>query len=127
MASGTLQTIKIQASGRSNSSCFGVGDIFCIASSEPGVEPRQRQQQQSCGSEQREQTARTTTDSHNETQSLPAAVMKTERQVLASKPPRANAQQAAPTSGDAHQLFLRISAKQTPKKAAFQKIQQLTF
>lgn len=80
------------------------------------MEPRrQQQQQQSCGSEQREQTARTTTDSRNETQSLPAAVMKAERQVLASKPPRANAQQAAPTSGDAQQLFLRISANKRKK------------
>ncbi|XP_044031240.1 rabphilin-3A isoform X3 [Siniperca chuatsi] len=56
------------------------------------------QQQQFCGSEQWEQTARTTADSYNENQSCPAAVMKTERHVLASKPPRANAQQAAPTS-----------------------------
>ncbi|XP_035523385.1 double C2-like domain-containing protein beta [Morone saxatilis] len=59
------------------------------------------QQQQSCGSEQWEQTARTTADSYNESQSPPAAVMKTERHMLASKPPRANAQQAAPTSAPA--------------------------
>ncbi|XP_073334081.1 rabphilin-3A [Pagrus major] len=55
---------------------------------------QQQQQQPSCGSEQWEQTARTTADSYNETQSSPAAVTKTERHVLASKPPRANAQQA---------------------------------
>uniref|UniRef100_A0AAQ6II42 Rabphilin 3A homolog (mouse), b n=1 Tax=Anabas testudineus TaxID=64144 RepID=A0AAQ6II42_ANATE len=61
-------------------------------------EPQQQQQQPSCGSEQQEQTARTTADSYNETQSRPAAVIKTERHVLASKPPQANAQQAAPTS-----------------------------
>lgn len=41
--------------------------------------------------------------------------MKAERQVLAFKPPRANAQQAAPTSGDAQQLFLRISANKDQK------------
>ncbi|XP_056258736.1 rabphilin-3A [Seriola aureovittata] len=62
---------------------------------ELGTEP---QQQRSRGSEQWEQTARTTADSYNESQSRPAAVMKTEGHVLASKPPRANAQQAAPTS-----------------------------
>nr|XP_020508606.1 rabphilin-3A-like isoform X2 [Labrus bergylta] len=56
------------------------------------------QQQQSSGSEQWEQTARTTADSYNESQTCPPAVMKTERQVLASKPPRANAQSAAPTT-----------------------------
>ncbi|XP_045923785.1 rabphilin-3A isoform X3 [Micropterus dolomieu] len=60
------------------------------------------QQQQSCGSEQWEQTARTTADSYNEGQSCPAAVMKTERHVLASKPPRANTQQVAPTSENRH-------------------------
>lgn len=60
------------------------------------------QQQPSRGSEQWEPTARTTADSCNEGQSSPAAVMKTERHVLASKPPRANAQQAAPTSGKSH-------------------------
>uniref|UniRef100_UPI0037E853F9 rabphilin-3A n=1 Tax=Semicossyphus pulcher TaxID=241346 RepID=UPI0037E853F9 len=59
------------------------------------------QQQQSCGSEQWEQTARTTADSYNESQSCPAAVMKTERQALASKPPRANAQTAAPSPAPA--------------------------
>ncbi|XP_026153370.1 rabphilin-3A [Mastacembelus armatus] len=52
-----------------------------------------QQQRSSCGSEQ-EQTARTA-DSYNET---PAAVMKMERYVLASKPPRASPQQAAPTA-----------------------------
>lgn len=56
------------------------------------------QPQQSCGSEQWEQTARTTADSYNESQSHPAAVMKTERHVLASKPPQANAQEVTPTS-----------------------------
>ncbi|KAM8743154.1 rabphilin-3A [Acanthopagrus schlegelii] len=59
------------------------------------------QQQPSCGSEQWEQTARTTADSYNETQSSPAAVTKTERHVLASKPPRAAAPQVAPTSAPA--------------------------
>ncbi|AWO95880.1 putative rabphilin-3A-like [Scophthalmus maximus] len=58
------------------------------------TEPRQ---QQACGSEQW-QTARTTADSCNESVSCPAAVMKTEGHVLASKPPRPNAQQAIPTS-----------------------------
>ncbi|XP_040014360.1 rabphilin-3A [Xiphias gladius] len=61
----------------------------------PRHEPRQ---QQSCGSEQWEQTARTTADSYNESQSRPAAVTKTEGPALASKPPQANAQQAAPAS-----------------------------
>ncbi|XP_071322628.1 rabphilin-3A isoform X2 [Trachinotus anak] len=65
------------------------------AGHELGTEPRQ---QQPCGSERWEQTARTTADSYNESQSRPAAVMKTGGHVLASKPPRANAQQAAPTS-----------------------------
>ncbi|XP_041667303.1 rabphilin-3A [Cheilinus undulatus] len=60
---------------------------------EPAADPPQ----QSSGSEQWEQTARTTADSYNESQTCPPAVMKTERQVLASKPPRANAQPAAPT------------------------------
>ncbi|KAA8584276.1 hypothetical protein FQN60_008061 [Etheostoma spectabile] len=64
---------------------------------------QENEQQQSRGSGQWEQTATTTTttttaDSYNESQSCPAAVMKTERHVLASKPPRANAQQVAPTS-----------------------------
>ncbi|KAM7392407.1 hypothetical protein PAMA_007498 [Pampus argenteus] len=49
-------------------------------------------QQQTCGSEQWEQTARTTADSYNETQSRPAAAIKTERHVLA------NTQQVAPAS-----------------------------
>lgn len=40
---------------------------------------------------------------------MPAAVMKTERHVLASKPPRVNAQQAASTSGKVALLLLRIS------------------
>lgn len=78
----------------------------CVVSSEP---PQQQQQQLSCGSEQWEQTARTTADSYNETQSSPAAVTKTERHVLASKPPRATAQQVAPTSGKVTLLFPRIS------------------
>ncbi|XP_070706662.1 rabphilin-3A [Pempheris klunzingeri] len=59
------------------------------------------QQQQSRGSKQWEQTARTTADSYNESQASPAAVTKTERHVLASKPPRANAQQAATASAPA--------------------------
>ncbi|XP_035807117.2 rabphilin-3A [Amphiprion ocellaris] len=62
------------------------------------------QQQQSCGSEQWEQTARTTAANCNETQSRPAAVMKTETQVLASKLPRANSQQVAPTSDVVNKL-----------------------
>ncbi|XP_062290510.1 rabphilin-3A [Scomber scombrus] len=66
------------------------------ASTESRSEPQQ--QQQSCGSEQWEQTARTTADSYNESRSNPAAVMKTERHVLASKPPQANAQQVNSTS-----------------------------
>ncbi|XP_041816270.1 double C2-like domain-containing protein beta [Chelmon rostratus] len=68
---------------------------------EPIAHHQRYEQQQPCGSEQWEQTARATADSHNESQSSPAAVMKTERQVLASKPPRANAQQAAATSAPA--------------------------
>ncbi|KAK9532218.1 hypothetical protein VZT92_009615 [Zoarces viviparus] len=56
------------------------------------------QQQPSCGSEQWEQTARATADSHNESASCPAVLMKTERHVSASKPPRANAQQVVPAS-----------------------------
>uniref|UniRef100_A0A671UJQ8 Rabphilin 3A homolog (mouse), b n=2 Tax=Sparus aurata TaxID=8175 RepID=A0A671UJQ8_SPAAU len=83
----------------------------CVVSSEPPQQQQQQQQQQqpSCGSEQWEQTARTTADSYNETQSSPAAVTKTERHVLASKPPRATAQQVAPTSGKVTLLFPRIS------------------
>lgn len=54
---------------------------------------------QSSGSEQWEQTGKTTADSNNEGQTCPAAVMKTEAHVLTSKPPRANAQQA-PRSSD---------------------------
>ncbi|XP_068609465.1 rabphilin-3A [Brachionichthys hirsutus] len=57
----------------------------------------QQQQQRSCPSQRWEQTARTA-DSYNDTESSPAAVMKTETQALASKPPRANAQQAASAS-----------------------------
>ncbi|KAF7216803.1 rabphilin-3A isoform X1 [Nothobranchius furzeri] len=53
------------------------------------------------GSEQLEQTARTTADSCNESQTSQAAVMKTERHVLSSKPPQANTQQqVAPTAAD---------------------------
>ncbi|XP_069021876.1 rabphilin-3A [Embiotoca jacksoni] len=62
-----------------------------------GYEPQQPQQQ-SCGSDQWEQTARTAADSRNETHSCPAAVTKTEGHVLPSKPLRANAQQAVCTS-----------------------------
>ncbi|XP_041826119.1 rabphilin-3A isoform X2 [Melanotaenia boesemani] len=65
--------------------------------------------QQSCGSEQWEQTARTTADSCNETHSSRAAVMNTERHVLASKPPPANTQQAAPTPGPAENVENRNS------------------
>ncbi|CAK6956011.1 rabphilin-3A isoform X1 [Scomber scombrus] len=65
---------------------------------EPELSAEPQQQQQSCGSEQWEQTARTTADSYNESRSNPAAVMKTERHVLASKPPQANAQQVNSTS-----------------------------
>ncbi|XP_067339806.1 rabphilin-3A isoform X2 [Channa argus] len=67
-------------------------------SQEPAPHP-QEHEPQTCGSEQQEQTARAAADSYNETLSRPAAVIKMERHVLASKPPRANAQQAAPTSG----------------------------
>ncbi|KAJ0057536.1 hypothetical protein NL108_009289 [Boleophthalmus pectinirostris] len=49
---------------------------------------------QSSGSEQWEQTARTTADSSNEGQACPSAVMKTEGHALAPKPPRASTQQA---------------------------------
>uniref|UniRef100_A0A8C6TCQ2 C2 domain-containing protein n=1 Tax=Neogobius melanostomus TaxID=47308 RepID=A0A8C6TCQ2_9GOBI len=54
---------------------------------------------QSSGSEQWEQTGRTTVDSNNEGQTCPVAVMKTEGHALASKPPQADAQQA-PHSSD---------------------------
>ncbi|XP_014887967.1 rabphilin-3A isoform X1 [Poecilia latipinna] len=54
-------------------------------------------QKQSSASEQWEQTARTTTDSCDETHSTQAAGTKTERPVLASKTPQANMQQTAPT------------------------------
>ncbi|KAM9306254.1 rabphilin-3A [Pholidichthys leucotaenia] len=63
---------------------------------ELSAEPQQ--QWQSYGSEQWEQTARTTTDNCDEAHSHPAAVMKMERHVLASKPPQANTQQTAPTA-----------------------------
>nr|XP_046230447.1 double C2-like domain-containing protein beta [Scatophagus argus] len=69
--------------------------------------PQPRQQ-----SEQWEQTARTTADSYNETQSCPAAVMKPETHVLASKPPRAGAQQAAPTSAPAAEAENKRSEKE---------------
>ncbi|XP_068430072.1 double C2-like domain-containing protein beta [Clinocottus analis] len=46
-------------------------------------------QQPSRGSEQWEQTARTTADTRNESPSCPAVVTRTERHALASKPPRA--------------------------------------
>ncbi|XP_008285574.1 rabphilin-3A [Stegastes partitus] len=77
------------------------------------------QQQRPCGSEQWEQTARTTADSCNETHSRPAAVMKTERQVLASKPPRANTQQVAPTSAPAADVENKL-----PEKAAVEEKSQ---
>ncbi|XP_078127619.1 rabphilin-3A [Sander vitreus] len=75
------------------------------------------QQQQSCGSEQWEKTATTTTaDSYNESQSCPAAVMKTERHVLASKPPRANAQQVTPTSAPAAEVKETVSPPAVEEK-----------
>ncbi|XP_033979241.1 rabphilin-3A [Trematomus bernacchii] len=77
---------------------------------------RYEAQQQSCGSEQWEQTARTTADSYNESPSCPAAVMKTERQVLASKPPRANTQQAAPP--------LRYSNKPPERKVSHPAVEE---
>ncbi|KAJ0012874.1 hypothetical protein NQD34_017208 [Periophthalmus magnuspinnatus] len=49
---------------------------------------------QSSGSEQWEQTARTTADRSNEGQACPTVVMKTEGHVLAPKPLRASTQQA---------------------------------
>ncbi|XP_076020191.1 rabphilin-3A [Genypterus blacodes] len=55
-------------------------------------------EQQPGGSERCEQTARTSAANFNESQSHPAVVMKMERPVLASKPPRATALKAAPTS-----------------------------
>ncbi|KAM6902458.1 rabphilin-3A [Xenentodon cancila] len=61
----------------------------------------QPQQKQSCGSEQWEQTARTTADSCNETHSSQAAVMKAEGHVLASKPPQGSTPQTATTAGPA--------------------------
>ncbi|XP_005946379.1 rabphilin-3A isoform X1 [Haplochromis burtoni] len=56
------------------------------------------QQHKSFGSEQWEQTAKTTADSCNEGHSHPAAVMKTERHVSASKPPQANTEHTTPNS-----------------------------
>ncbi|XP_072227657.1 rabphilin-3A [Leuresthes tenuis] len=79
----------------------------CSGSQEPrtdnqGYELRAAPQQQSCGSEQWEQTARTTADNCNESHSSQAAVMNTERlNVLASKSPPASTQQAKPASGPA--------------------------
>ncbi|XP_029940969.1 rabphilin-3A [Salarias fasciatus] len=61
-----------------------------------GAEPQPPPPPPSCGSEQWEQTARTTADISNEDQSRPAAVTKAERPALASKPPR-----AAPASAPA--------------------------
>ncbi|XP_042365839.1 rabphilin-3A [Plectropomus leopardus] len=75
-----------------------------------GHDPQQQQQPSSCGFEQWEQTAATAADSSNETQSCPAAVTKTERHVLASKPPRANLQQVAPTSAPAADVEETASA-----------------
>ncbi|XP_030006284.1 rabphilin-3A isoform X2 [Sphaeramia orbicularis] len=77
--------------------------------SELGAEP---QPQQSCGSEQWEQTARTTADSSNEGQAHPATVMKTERHVLASKPPRANVQQPAASSAPVVDVESKLSKKE---------------
>lgn len=75
--------------------------LLCVVSSEPR---RQQQPQTSPSSEQREQTARTTADGSNEASSPPATVTKAERHVLASKPPRANGQQAPPAPGNRHAL-----------------------
>ncbi|KAM4527124.1 rabphilin-3A [Odontesthes bonariensis] len=78
----------------------------CSGSQEPrtdnqGHELRAAPQRQSCGSEQWEQTARTTADSCNESHSSQTAVMNRERHVLASKSPPASTQQAKPPSGPA--------------------------
>ncbi|XP_034752013.1 rabphilin-3A isoform X1 [Etheostoma cragini] len=83
-------------------------------SQEPTTHHQKNEQQQSRGSGQWEQTATTTTttttaDSYNESHSCPAAVMKTERHVLASKPPRANAQQVAPPSAPAADVKETVS------------------
>lgn len=67
------------------------------------------QQHKSFGSEQWEQTAKTTADSCNEGHSHPAAVMKTERHVSASKPPQANTEHTTPNSGKVTLILLRIS------------------
>lgn len=75
---------------------------------ELGVEPLQ---QESCGSEQWEQTAGTMADSCNESHSRAAAVMKMERHVLASKPPRAGTQQAAPPAAPAADVENRHSER----------------
>ncbi|KAI3361855.1 hypothetical protein L3Q82_002186 [Scortum barcoo] len=85
-------------SGSRQSSIDSPGPAGHDGSEEPQQAYEPQQQQPSRGSEQWEQTARTTADSYNESRSSPAAVTRTERHVLASKPPRANAQQAAPTS-----------------------------
>ncbi|XP_075885697.1 rabphilin-3A [Nelusetta ayraudi] len=79
---------------------------------EASAEQQQQQQQQSSASAQREPTARTTTDSHNESQSSPAAVTRAERQVLASKPLRANAQQAAPTPAPARDSESKVAERE---------------
>ncbi|XP_074546376.1 rabphilin-3A isoform X2 [Halichoeres trimaculatus] len=82
---------------------------------EPGADSQpqqQQQQQQSSGSEQWEQTARTTADSYNESQTRPAAVMKSERPALAPKPPRAHAPPAAPSSAPPAEV-----ENQTPERA----------
>ncbi|CAG5867685.1 unnamed protein product [Menidia menidia] len=66
-----------------------------------GHELRAEAPQPSCGSEQWEQTARTTADSCNESYSSQAAVMNAERHVSVSKPPSAGAH-VAPTSENKH-------------------------
>ncbi|XP_014887969.1 rabphilin-3A isoform X2 [Poecilia latipinna] len=71
-------------------------------------------QKQSSASEQWEQTARTTTDSCDETHSTQAAGTKTERPVLASKTPQANMQQTAPTPGPTYIPATRITPPANP-------------
>ncbi|KAM9841626.1 rabphilin-3A [Aulostomus maculatus] len=83
----------------------------------PGAANHQEPEPQippSGGSEQWERTARTTADSCNEGRSCPAAVMKTERHVLASKPPRGGAQKAASTPAPAAD----VDTKQTGEREA---------
>lgn len=69
---------------------------------------------QSFGSEQWEQTGRTTADSNNEGQTCPVAVMKIEGHALASKPPRANAQQAPHSSDLGNKWSQRVDTRPPP-------------